>query len=293
MKKLTFVAALAVGAMTLVSCGNSTPKANLKSDIDTVSYALGVVNTQGFRDYIMRGDVIDTAYIDEFFRGLNSGINVGDDKKKQAYYLGLQIGQQISNQMLKGINHDLFGEDSTKTISLKNFMAAFLAGAKGEKSLMTAEQAQAVLSTKVPAIRARELQKQYGPNKAAGEKYLADYAKKAGVKKLKDGVLYRVIKAGTGETPKDTSLVRVHYEGKTIDGKVFESSYEDGKPIQLRPNQFIPGWRTALTHMPVGSVWEVVIPQDQAYGERETPNFKPYSALVFKMELVGIGAEKK
>ena len=293
MKKLTFVAALAVGAMTLVSCGNSTPKANLKNDIDTVSYALGVVNTQGFRDYIMRGDVIDTAYIDEFFRGLNSGINVGDDKKKQAYYLGLQIGQQISNQMLKGINHDLFGEDSTKTISLKNFMAAFLAGAKGEKSLMTAEQAQAVLSTKVPAIRARELQKQYGPNKAAGEKYLADYAKKAGVKKLKDGVLYRVIKAGTGETPKDTSLVRVHYEGKTIDGKVFESSYENKQPVMFRVNQMVPGFATALANMPVGSVWEVVIPQDQAYGERETPNFKPYSALVFKMELVGIGAEKK
>ncbi len=292
MKKLTFVAALAVGAMTLVSCGNSTPKANLKSDIDTVSYALGVVNTQGFRDYIMRGDVIDTAYIDEFFRGLNSGINVGDDKKKQAYYLGLQIGQQISNQMLKGINHDLFGEDSTKTISLKNFMAAFLAGAKGEKSLMTAEQAQAVLSTKVPAIRARELQKQYGPNKAAGEKYLADYAKKAGVKKLKDGVLYRVIKAGTGETPKDTSLVRVHYEGKTIDGKVFESSYENKQPVMFRVNQMVPGFATALANMPVGSVWEVVIPQDQAYGERQTPKIKPFSTLIFKIELVGLGAGK-
>lgn len=292
MKKLTFVAALAVGAMTLVSCGNSTPKANLKSDIDTVSYALGVVNTQGFRDYIMRGDVIDTAYIDEFFRGLNSGINVGDDKKKQAYYLGLQIGQQISNQMLKGINHDLFGEDSTKTISLKNFMAAFLAGAKGEKSLMTAEQAQAVLSTKVPAIRARELQKQYGPNKAAGEKYLADYAKKAGVKKLKGGVLYRVIKAGTGETPKDTSLVRVHYEGKTIDGKVFESSYENKQPVMFRVNQMVPGFATALANMPVGSVWEVVIPQDQAYGERQTPKIKPFSTLIFKIELVGLGAGK-
>ena len=292
MKKLTFVAALAVGAMTLVSCGNSTPKANLKSDIDTVSYALGVVNTQGFRDYIMRGDVIDTAYIDEFFRGLNSGINVGDDKKKQAYYLGLQIGQQISNQMLKGINHDLFGEDSTKTISLKNFMAAFLAGAKGEKSLMTAEQAQAVLSTKVPAIRARELQKQYGPNKAAGEKYLADYAKKAGVKKLKGGVLYRVIKAGTGETPKDTSLVRVHYEGKTIDGKVFESSYENKQPVMFRVNQMVPGFATALANMPVGSVWEVVIPQDQAYGERQTSKIKPFSTLIFKIELVGLGAGK-
>ena len=281
MKKLTFVAALAVGAMTFVSCGNSTPKANLKNDIDTVSYALGVVNTQGFRDYVMRGDVIDTAYIDEFFRGLNAGVNVGDDKKKQAYYFGMQIGQQISNQMMKGINHDLFGEDSTKTISLKNFMAAFIAGAKGEKSLMTVEQAQAVLGTKVPAIRARELERQYGENKKAGEKYLADYAKKAGVKKLKGGVLYRVIKAGTGETPKDTSLVRVHYEGKTIDGKVFESSYENKQPVTFRVNQMVPGFATALANMPAGSVWEVVIPQEQAYGERQTPKIKPFSTLIF------------
>ena len=292
MKKLTFVAALAVGAMTFVSCGNSTPKANLKNDIDTVSYALGVVNTQGFRDYVMRGDVIDTAYIDEFFRGLNAGVNVGDDKKKQAYYFGMQIGQQISNQMMKGINHDLFGEDSTKTISLKNFMAAFIAGAKGEKSLMTVEQAQAVLGTKVPAIRARELERQYGENKKAGEKYLADYAKKAGVKKLKGGVLYRVIKAGTGETPKDTSLVRVHYEGKTIGGKVFESSYENKQPVTFRVNQMVPGFATALANMPAGSVWEVVIPQEQAYGERQTPKIKPFSTLIFKIELVGLGAGK-
>ena len=293
MKKLTFAAVWAVAAMTFVSCGNSTPKANLKNDIDTVSYALGVMNTQGFREYVMRGDVIDTAYIDEFFRGLNAGINVGDDKKKQAYYYGLQIGQQISNQMLKGINHDLFGDDSTKTISLKNFMAAFMAGAKGEKGLMTPEQAQSVLSVKVPAIKARELQRQYGPNKAAGEKYLADYAKKAGVKKLKGGVLYRVIKQGTGETPKDTSLVRVHYEGKTVDGKVFESSYEGKQPVMFRVNQMVPGFATALANMPVGSVWEVVIPQDQAYGERNTGNIKPYSTLIFKIELVGLGPDKK
>ena len=172
-------------------------------------------------------------------------------------------------------------------------MAAFMAGAKGEKGLMTPEQAQSVLSVKVPAIKARELQRQYGPNKAAGEKYLADYAKKAGVKKLKGGVLYRVIKQGTGETPKDTSLVRVHYEGKTVDGKVFESSYEGKQPVMFRVNQMVPGFATALANMPVGSVWEVVIPQDQAYGERNTGKIKPYSTLIFKIELVGLGPDKK
>lgn len=292
MKKLTFAAAIAVAAATFVSCGNSTPKADLKNDVDTVSYAIGMAQTQGLKDYLVRGLGVDTAYMDEFFRGLNAGVNAGDDKKKAAYYAGIQIGQQISNQMLKGINHQLFGDDSTKTISLKNFMAGFYSGTLDKGGLMTQEQAQQVLRVKMPVIKAKVMEEQYGENKKAGEKFLADYAKKAGVKKLGKGVLYTVIKEGSGALPTDTSWVRVHYEGKTIDGKVFDSSYERKEPVTLRANQVIPGWTEALTHMPVGSTWEVVIPQEQAYADRETPQIKPFSALIFKIELIGLGRGK-
>lgn len=289
MKKLTFAAFAVVAAAMFVSCGNSTPKASLKSEIDTVSYAMGVMQGQSLKEYISRGMGIDTAYVDEFIKGLNVGVNAGDDKKKSAYYAGVQIGQQISNQMVKAINHDLFGEDSTKSISMKNLMAALIGGVKGEKTIMNAEQAQMVWQTKSQAIKSKAMEQQYGDNKKKGSEYLADYAKKAGVKKLDGGVLYRVIKEGKGEMPKDTSLVRVHYEGKTIDGKVFDSSYKRKEPVQLRANQVIPGWTTALTHMPVGSTWEVVIPYDKAYGDRETPQIKPFSTLIFKIELVGLG----
>lgn len=289
MKKLTFAAVAAVSAAMLVSCGNSTPKANLKSEIDTVSYAMGVMQGQSLKEYMTRGMGIDTAYVDEFIKGLNVGVNAGDDKKKSAYYAGVQIGQQISNQMVKAINHDLFGDDSTKSVSMKNLMAALICGVKGEKTIMTAEQAQMVWQAKSQAIKAKSMEQQYGKNKAEGAKFMAEYAKKAGVKKLDGGVLYRVIKEGKGEMPKDTSLVRVHYEGKTVDGKVFDSSYERKEPVQLRANQVIPGWTTALTHMPVGSTWEVVIPYDKAYGDRETPQIKPFSTLIFKIELVGVG----
>ena len=292
MKKLTLAALAAVVAAGFMSCGNSTPKANLKSDIDSVSYAYGIMQSQGLEDYLVRGMGIDTAYMDEFYRGLNAGVNAGDDKKKMAYYAGIQIGQMISNQMVKGINNQLFGSDSTKTISLKNLMSGFLAGAKGEKPVITPEQAQMLLNIKIQQIRSRELAKQYGSNKAAGEKFVAEYAKKAGVKKLDGGVLYRVIKEGKGAVPADSSVVRVHYEGKTIDGKVFESSYENKQPVMFRVNQMVPGFATALANMPVGSVWEVVIPQDQAYGERQTPKIKPFSTLIFKIELVGLGAGK-
>ncbi len=289
MKKLTFAAVAAVSAAMLVSCGNSTPKANLKSEIDTVSYAMGVMQGQSLKEYMTRGMGIDTAYVDEFIKGLNVGVNAGDDKKKSAYYAGVQIGQQISNQMVKAINHDLFGDDSTKSVSMKNLMAALICGVKGEKTIMTAEQAQMVWQAKSQAIKAMSMEQQYGKNKEEGAKFIAEYAKKAGVKKLEGGVLYRVIKEGKGEMPKDTSLVRVHYEGKTVDGKVFDSSYERKEPVQLRANQVIPGWTMALTHMPVGSTWEVVIPYDKAYGDRETPQIKPFSTLIFKIELVGVG----
>ena len=144
MRKFTFAAIAAIAAVTLYSCGYSAPKANLKTDVDTVSYAIGMAQTNGLKDYLVNRLDIDTAYMDEFIKGLNEGANAGDDKKKAAYYAGIQIGQQISNQMVKGINRELFGDDSTKTISLKNFMAGFISGTTGKGGLMTVDSAQVV-----------------------------------------------------------------------------------------------------------------------------------------------------
>jgi FKBP-type peptidyl-prolyl cis-trans isomerase len=290
MKKL-FIGAMmmAFAAATFVSCGNSTPKADLKDEVDTLSYAMGMAQTQGLKEYLSDRLQIDTAYMDDFIKGLNDGANAGDDKKKAAYYAGIQIGQQISNQMVKGINHEVFGDDSTKTISLKNFMAGFVSGTTGKKGLMTVEQAGRVAQEKMVSIKAKAMEKQYGPNKVAGEKFLAANKKKPGVVTLPSGVQYKVIKEGNGPMPKDTSMVKVQYEGKTIDGKVFDSSYKRGEPISLRANQVIKGWTEALVHMPVGSVWEVYIPQNLAYGEREQGQIKPFSVLIFKIELVSLG----
>ena len=290
MKKLFFGAMMmAFAAATFVSCGNSTPKADLKDEVDTLSYAMGMAQTQGLKEYLSDRLQIDTAYMDDFIKGLNDGANAGDDQKKAAYYAGIQIGQQISNQMVKGINHEVFGGDSTKTISLKNFMAGFVSGTTGKKGLMTIEQAGRIAQEKMVSIKAKAMEKQYGPNKVAGEKFLAANKKKPGVVTLPSGVQYKVIKEGNGPMPKDTSMVKVQYEGKTIDGNVFDSSYKRGEPVSLRANQVIKGWTEALVHMPVGSVWEVYIPQNLAYGEREQGQIKPFSVLIFKIELVSLG----
>ena len=293
MKKFSFAALAAISAVMMFACGNGTPKASLKSDIDTVSYAIGMAQTQGLKDYLVGRLGVDTAYMDAFIKGLNEGANAGDDKKRAAYFAGIQIGQQISNQMVKGINHELFGEDSTKTISLKNFMAGFVAGTIGKGGLMTVDSAAQVAQDMMRAIKAKNLEKEFGPNKEAGEKYLADNAKKEGVKVLPSGVQYKVLKEGTGALPKDTSLVKVHYEGKTIDGKVFDSSYTRNQPADFRANQVIKGWTDALVHMPAGSIWEVYIPQELAYGERQQgADIKPFSMLIFKIELLEVDGKK-
>lgn len=291
MKSLKVLAAMAIAAATFSACGNSsTPKADLKSDVDTLSYAIGLAQSQYLRQAIQQGQVIDTAYIDEFVKGINEGANAGDDKKKAAYITGLQVGQQLSTQLVKGLNHEVFGSDTTKTVSLKNLLAAFVTGATGKKGLFTPEVANQLAQTKMEAIKTATMLKEYGPNKVAGEKFLADNAKKPGVQTLKSGLQYKVLKEGKGAIPSDTTTVTVRYEGKTIDGKVFETTYGEGKePVTIQPRQFIPGWTEALTRMPEGSVWEVYIPQNLGYKERQAGDIKPFSTLIFKIELVKVG----
>jgi FKBP-type peptidyl-prolyl cis-trans isomerase FklB len=295
MKKFTFAAIAAVGTVVMyASCGNGTPKANLKSDVDTVSYAIGMAQTQGLKDYLVGRLGVDTVYMDDFIKGLNEGANAGDDKKKAAYYAGIQIGQQISNQMVKGINHELFGDDSTSTISLKNFMAGFISGTIGKGGLMTVDSAQKVAQELMRSIKAKNLEKEFGPNKKEGEEFLKANATKEGVKVLPSGVQYKVIKEGTGALPKDTSRVKVHYEGRLLNDSVFDSSYKRGQPTEFRCNQVIKGWTEALVHMPAGSTWEVYIPQELAYGERQQGALiKPFSMLIFKIELIEVDPKKK
>ena len=286
MKKLVIVALVAIIAVGFAACGNQTPKANLKSDVDSMSYAIGMSQTQGLKDYLVNQLGIDTAYMADFIKGLNEGANAGDNKKKSAYYAGIQIGQQIGNQMMKDINREVFGSDSTKTISLKNFMAGFISGTAGKGGLMSMDSATVIGQRLIQSVKAKELAKTYGPNKEEGEKFLAANAKKDGVKTLPSGVQYKVIKEGTGAIPSDTSLVKCHYEGRLLNDTVFDSSYKRGEPIVLRANQVIKGWTDALVNMPEGSIWEVYIPQELAYAEREQGDIKPFSMLIFKIELI-------
>ena len=122
-----------------------------------------------------------------------------------------------------------------------------------------------------------------------GQAFLEENKKRPGVVVLPSGLQYEIIKEGTGKKPQATDQVRCHYEGTLIDGTEFDSSYKRNEPTTFRANQVIKGWTEALTMMPVGSKWELYIPQELAYGSRETGGqIKPFSTLIFEVELVSI-----
>ena len=160
--------------------------------------------------------------------------------------------------------------------------------------VMTMEAAQEYTRTAMETIKAKALEEKYADYKAENEKFLAENKTKDGVKTTASGLQYKVITEGKGEIPADTCKVKVNYKGTLIDGTEFDSSYKRNEPSTFRANQVIKGWTEALTMMPVGSKWELYIPQELAYGARESGNqIKPFSTLIFEVELLSIEKDKK
>ncbi|MBQ7444158.1 MAG: FKBP-type peptidyl-prolyl cis-trans isomerase [Bacteroidaceae bacterium] len=286
MKKFAFIAAAALASF-MGACTQSAPTASFQSDMDTLSYAIGMSQTMGLKDYLSMRMGMDTAYIDDFLKGFAESVKSSDDPKKTAYYAGLQIGQQVSQGMLENINRMIFGDDSTQTVNEKNLYAGFMAAVAGKETLMTVDSANAYVQANMERIQKAAREAQFGENKAAGEKFMAEVAKKEGIKELGNGVYYEVLTEGTGAVATDTTRVKVFYEGKLIDDTVFDSNLKNDEPTTFAPGQVIPGFKAALTTMPVGSKWKVYIPQDQAYGSQDMGNIKPFSALIFTIELKG------
>ena len=289
MKKFSFVAAMAIAVVAMISCNGNNPKPSLKTDVDTLSYAIGMAQSQGLKDYLANAKGVDTTYMAEFIQGVTDGTKAADDKKMAAYVAGIEIGQQISNNMMKGLNYQLFGDDSTQTVSLNNFMAGFVTAVTGKEGKMTVQEADSIAQALFEAIKAKQMEKRYGENRTAGEAFLADNAKKEGVKTLPCGVQYKVLKQGNGAMPADTNTVVVNYEGRLIDGTVFDASNRHGdKPAEFKVGQVIKGWQEALKAMPAGSEWEIYVPQNLAYGAQQSGQIPPFSTLIFKVELVEV-----
>ena len=286
MKKIMMMAAaVAMTAMTMVSCDNNG-SATLKDGVDSLAYDCGVFQSEGLKQYMTMQLGIDSAYIDDFIKGMKEGAMNEADPKKEAYLSGLAIGKDIQG-MAKNLTQQVYGDDSMKTVNVKTLLAGFEAGLKNQDG-RSAEEAYNDFNAKLKPVREAQLLKDFGDNKKAGEEYLAKNKKKEGVKVTKSGLQYKVLVEGDGALPTDSSTLKVNYEGKLIDGTVFDSSYERNMPfeINMRMPGVIDGWVEALKMMPAGSKWEVTIPQDLAYGAQNQGPIKPFSTLIFTIEVL-------
>ena len=259
----------------------------LNGSSDSVSYAAGMSLTNGLIPFLIQQQQVDTAYMADFVRGFEDVIKSGDNPKTKAFQVGMDIARQLKERMLPGISKDF--QDSPDSIVADLLYKGFTDALLKDSSIFKQADAEAYFKMKQEADKAAKEEKLWGPNRDASRKFLTENAKKDSVQTLPSGLQYKVLYMGDGEVPKLDDKVLVNYEGRLIDGTVFDASNKHGdKPAEFRPNQVIKGWTEALTMMPVGSKWQLFIPYELAYGEREAGQIKPYSALIFDVTLVGI-----
>lgn len=258
----------------------------LATPSDTLSYAAGMSTTRGL-DVYLKQQGLDTAYIDEFYRGFNAIRYTGGDPKVRNYAIGMDIASQVRNRILPSMKKDF--TDTPDSVVEEAYYGGFFAALRKDTTMFTPKNAEEQFRKRNEANRKAKEEKLYGPNRDAGEKFLAENAKKDSVVTLPSGLQYKELVKGSGEVPQKDDKVLVNYEGRLIDGTVFDSSNKRGdKPAEFKPTQVIKGWTEALTMMPVGSKWQLYIPYQLAYGNRDMGNIKPYSTLIFDVELVGI-----
>lgn len=191
---------------------------------------------------------------------------------KISYAIGLSMGQNLMGSGVTSLEYaDLAA--GIKDVLEKN------------QPQISYQEAQQVLGKFFSELE----EKIAGEAKAAGEAFLAENAKREGVKVTESGLQYEVLEATIGQKPKATDKVRVHYEGTLIDGTIFDSSYKRGESITFGLNQVIKGWTEGLQLMSIGSKYKLYLPYHLAYGERGAgANIPPYAALIFTVELLGI-----
>ena len=280
MKKYLMTALVLVASASLFTA-SAAKKKNVKkvtpvvlaTESDSLSYAAGVHATRGLIPFIQQSYKVATSYLADFIRGYEEAIAKANTPQGTAYIVGMQIAQMVNQRILPGTREEL--KSAKDSIDAAMFSRGFVAALANDTTLFSVKKA-GEFKTQILA--------------GAGEKFLAENAKKPGVKVLPSGLQYKVIKAGQGEVPKATDEVEVIYEGRLIDGTVFDATSKHGgaKTDKFRAGNLIKGWTEALTTMPVGSKWQLYFPYELAYGERQAGQIPPYSTLIFDLELVSI-----
>lgn len=242
------------------------------------SYAAGVAQSASLAQFLAQRSGVDSAHIKDFVEGLNKEVSADEAAKLRALLASIDIKKQMP-QIVQSMNQQATGKGDTTYVDATIFLKGLTEG------LLKTNTLSADSATKIEQQQYDYYTQQL---KTRNADFLKNYAKQKGVKSTASGLLYKVIKEGDGAMPTDTSEVEVHYEGKLVDGTVFDSSYKRGETATFAVNQVIRGWSEAVKLMKVGAEYEVCLPYEIAYGERGTRGIPPYSTLIFKIELKGI-----
>lgn len=261
---------------------------SLLSKSDSLSYAAGMTYTTGLIDYVGKQFGVDSTSMGAFVAGLREGIKRSNDKQFMAHSAGVQIAQLLETRMYPGVANEV--KNTPWTLDSITFNRGFIDAVLNDTTVMQVVDAKKYYEKTMTD----EKHRQEDAYKKENVDWLAENAKKEGVITLPSGLQYKVLTAGTGEVATKDDNVTVRYEGKTIDGNIFDSSYKRNPDTStFRPDQVIKGWTEALTSMPAGSTWMLYIPQELAYGSRAAGQIKPYSTLIFKVELVKIDRKQQ
>jgi FKBP-type peptidyl-prolyl cis-trans isomerase len=199
------------------------------------------------------------------------------DKEKLSYSIGASIGKNLKME--------------STDIDLSLLIKGLKDSSSGEKSLLSDQEIRQVMTDYQKQLRQHAmLNKQQAAvaNKKNGDEYLSGYKTQKGVLALPGGVLYKIVKEGNGKKPLESDIVEVNYRGALISGKEFDAT-KPGEPANLKVASLIAGWKQALSEMPAGSKWQIVIPSELAYGERGAGgDIGPNEVLVFDVELLAI-----
>lgn len=242
------------------------------------SYAAGVAQSSSLAQFLAQRSGVDSAHIKDFVEGLSKEVSADEAAKLRALLASIDIKKQMP-QIVQSMNQQATGKGDTTYVDAATFLKGLTEG------LLKTNTLSADSATKIEQQQYDYYTQQL---KTRNADFLKNYAKQKGVKSTPSGLLYKVIKEGDGAMPADTSEVEVHYEGKLIDGSVFDSSYKRGETATFAVNQVIKGWSEAVKLMKVGAEYEVCLPYEIAYGERGTRGIPPYSTLIFKIELKSI-----
>lgn len=281
---LSLICALTAVSASAQSKGNIHPVQIPVSRItpvspDTFSYAIGVVQAASLRQYLMQQEGVDSAYLSFAAQGIVTSFSAEEEKQIIALAAGLKIARVNRERIVPSLNQQAVGREDSTYVVPEIYGQALAQALMDQPTIFSADSAEKIVN--------RQMEYQQHVFRTSNEQWLEQNKKQKDIKTLPSGLQYRILTQGNGPKPTENSKVEVNYEGRLIDGTVFDSSYRRGQPTQFPVTGVIKGWTEALLLMPEGSTWELYIPQELGYGERGAGrNIPAYATLIFKVELL-------